>query len=767
MVIGDVHARRGDASDGHRCAGDEVRAGDRHSGAARGGPGRGNDVEGHPLRELRGVAGRVRRGGADPLTRLDRRRQRHVERSLARAVRRDLRRADVGLALQEIVRVRDARGVRIEVQIEVGRGRRAERPDHVCAARRQHRRRRGDDRKILIVVRTGVGVAGVVGRDSVAAYVDAQIDTDALSQLTESVVMNRVAPDRDVGDSGVVDDHAAASVVGDHVSFAGVRAADLGVRRGPADSDVPVAERQRPGRVRADEVSLNHEDGRGADRADVEAARSVAGDDVRRARRGAANHEASADAEAAHAHAICVVRDRRVTRCVRADEVPLDHDGARAGIQRHRHADVAAAGDHVPIGERGAADRDVAGVLEEDPVATVRKRRVARRVDADEATDDRLITLQDRRESVEEASDREAPNGDRVGGEGEARAARHVRARQGDLEHRVRARCRRIDRSSRLRVAVDRDRVEDGLHAAARRRRDRADTASVASGIRARDVERDRVGAGIRIGVEDRLSQRPRSRVVRVRDREGGGGGYRCGGEGESGGNAGKNGSHGTPFARTRESISAGRVSRLRRSRAPMGDPKPSRGRPPSASAAPCADRCPKTLEARIAAVGSAPRQSEGRERGWLLQVERLRDEDGHLSASVVVSRAVIAAAAAAGDQLGGELLDPVGEGRGAGHVCEDARAVWRHVCRSVLGLEQENGHLRSGDRARGAVIAAAAASRDTVVEEILDEGVEKARTRDVGEGVADVERPDLREGPVAADVFRERRVPVGGRPGA
>src|SRR5690242_3510718 len=72
-----------------------------------------------------------------------------------------------------------------------------------------------------------------------------------------------------------------------------------------------------------------------------------------------------------------------------------------------------------------------------------------------------------------------------------------------------------------------------------------------------------------------------------------------------------------------------------------------------------------------------APPDGEGPARNSL-QPEGLRDEDGHLAARVVVERAVVAAAAAAGDLLRGELLDPVRERRRAGHVGEDALAVRR-----------------------------------------------------------------------------------------
>src|SRR5215471_7680474 len=50
------------------------------------------------------------------------------------------------------------------------------------------------------------------------------------------------------------------------------------------------------------------------------------------------------------------------------------------------------------------------------------------------------------------------------------------------------------------------------------------------------------------------------------------------------------------------------------------------------------------------------------------LQMKRLREEHRHLASRVRIAGAVVAAAAAAGDPLVRQLLDPVGEGRRALH---------------------------------------------------------------------------------------------------
>jgi hypothetical protein len=67
-----------------------------------------------------------------------------------------------------------------------------------------------------------------------------------------------------------------------------------------------------------------------------------------------------------------------------------------------------------------------------------------------------------------------------------------------------------------------------------------------------------------------------------------------------------------------------------------------------------------------------------------------LQQEHRHLVAAHGILRAVVAAAAAAGDALGGERLDPVGEGGRARHVAERARARRRRVAEAVLALSRK-----------------------------------------------------------------------------
>ena len=78
----------------------------------------------------------------------------------------------------------------------------------------------------------------------------------------------------------------------------------------------------------------------------------------------------------------------------------------------------------------------------------------------------------------------------------------------------------------------------------------------------------------------------------------------------------------------------------------------------------------------------------------------RLQQEDGHLVAPHRVRRAVVAAAAAAGDPLDRQGLDPVGEGGGAGDIGEDAGVQGGgRVADAVLALQQEDGHLLAQGR--------------------------------------------------------------------
>ena len=87
----------------------------------------------------------------------------------------------------------------------------------------------------------------------------------------------------------------------------------------------------------------------------------------------------------------------------------------------------------------------------------------------------------------------------------------HRGAIEFDEEHGVRPDGVGVHARARLGVAVDDDGLQDRVEV--RRGGDRVDAG-------ARDVERDRVGPGAQIGVEDRLAQRPGAAVVGVRHGE-------------------------------------------------------------------------------------------------------------------------------------------------------------------------------------------------------------------------------------------------------
>ena len=111
-----------------------------------------------------------------------------------------------------------------------------------------------------------------------------------------------------------------------------------------------------------------------------------------------------------------------------------------------------------------------------------------------------------------------------------------------------------------------------------------------------------------------------------------------------------------------------------------------------------------------------------------------LEQEHGHLRPGHGIAGAVVARAATGRDALGRKLLDPGGELARAGHVVEDAGARGRRVGGSVLGLQQEDGHLGACDGVVAAVVAAAASGGDAIAEDLLDVGVEDVRLRHVEE---------------------------------
>ena len=227
-----------------------------------------------------------------------------VEGGVARAVGRGLAGAEIGLALDVFAREVRAGRARVEVEL-VGRARR--RVENAGDRRGRAVGHRGDDRKVLQVVGPRVPVPEVVRRRAVAVEVDA----DA------RVVMNRIAADRVAGDRPG-DYHAGSGVEGDQVPGARIGASDGHVVGLERDARALVAESDRPGHVRADEIALDrrsrrvdHRDSRGG----------ICRDDVARAGCGAADRVVQAVQEMPG----IPVAEGQGAGDVGADEVALDH----------------------------------------------------------------------------------------------------------------------------------------------------------------------------------------------------------------------------------------------------------------------------------------------------------------------------------------------------------------------------------------------------------------------------------------------------------
>ena len=207
------------APDRHRRRVGEVGAGALSARASRSRPGDGVDRKDDPLRELatccRPDRWPSRRCGRRPRSETG---KRHVESGVAGAVRRDLRGAEVDLALDELAREVATGGVRIEVQVEGRRRRAVELPDDPRAARplRAQMLDRLDDREVLEVVEPRIAVAGSFASAPTGEPVDPELP----------VVVDRVAADGVAG-AGIGTPTTPRMVVkGDDVGLTGRRAAD-------------------------------------------------------------------------------------------------------------------------------------------------------------------------------------------------------------------------------------------------------------------------------------------------------------------------------------------------------------------------------------------------------------------------------------------------------------------------------------------------------------------------------------------------------------
>ena len=203
-------------------------------------------------------------------------------------------------------------------------------------------------------------------------------DGDAAVLIAEreragGVGADEVALDDDAGDAAA-DRDPVDGVGGDDVARSRSRATDHGAVGIDEDSIVEVAERSRPGDVRADEVSAGDEV-RPAVEPDAVAA--VARDDVAGRGRGAADRDVHAGGDV---DAGLVSREGVAARGVRADEVALDQV-SRAAVAARAEVDAlhSVARDQVARGGSRAADRDVRRpVVDLDPEVGVGVRDRAR-----------------------------------------------------------------------------------------------------------------------------------------------------------------------------------------------------------------------------------------------------------------------------------------------------------------------------------------------------------------------------------------------------
>src|SRR5690242_1262709 len=129
-------------------------------------------------------------------------------------------------------------------------------------------------------------------------------------------------------------------------------------------------------------------------------------------------------------------------------------------------------------------------------------------------------------------------------------------------------------------------------------------------------------------------------------------------------------------------------------------------------------------------------RRDRARPRRRVSRSEGPDEEGGHLLSEDGVAGAVEKGRglAASGDGAVVEVLDEVGGEGAGGDIAEDACGRRRRVAGALGGLQQEDGHLGTGDGGGGAVVTAAAASGDALGGELLDPVGEGGGAGHVGE---------------------------------
>ena len=274
-----------------------------------------------------------------------------------------------------------------------------------------------------------------------------------------------------------------AEVARDDIPLARCRSSDEN-RVGSGDPEAVAHVRDRPGagRVRADEVSP--EDRPVGAGVGLNALAEMAGDEI------SGDHRSGRPREDPE-----VTRNRGRALGIGSDEVALDEVSAAGPFDVDAHR---LSGDDVALGRRRAADA-IVGRRHRDSRDAVAVRDRSRRIHTDAAAlHDPAATRKP------DAIEAEPPDGQ----------AAHDRSRRGHVQtDRSRAGGRAVELDERktveprLRGPVDRERIRNDRER--RRGRDRRAAA-------AREIENDGVGAGQRVGVQDRLAQRPRSESAEV-----------------------------------------------------------------------------------------------------------------------------------------------------------------------------------------------------------------------------------------------------------
>ena len=117
-----------------------------------------------------------------------------------------------------------------------------------------------------------------------------------------------------------------------------------------------------------------------------------------------------------------------------------------------------------------------------------------------------------------------------------------------------------------------------------------------------------------------------------------------------------------------------------------------------------------------------------------LWQFEGLNKENRCFCAGDIRARAVVPAAAAGCHAVGCQLFNEVcAEGAGR-DISEDAGRCGRHKRNAVRGADQEDRHFGASDQSARAVVSAAAAAGNSISSQLFDEVSAEGADRGIGE---------------------------------